>query len=267
MENKSIKDLNIMERYFDFDLSEQELQEFNERVKSDPDFAEKVSQYEFALTFTEKIYKTESESTLKKEQFKSLLNQANPKGNSAAKDSQPEAKVVPINYKKYWFAAAASIALLLMAVWLFSPSAQNPQQLAANYWQETRTSVTTTLKSSTDQEQNIKLLKAADKSFMANNYQEALNHLNEIPTSFKEYNKVLLLKGQSFFGLNQYQNAIESYQLAIEKGAPQQALWYQALAYIRDGNLLSAQQNLNKILKAGTTPALEEKIKHLRKSL
>ncbi len=237
MQEKSTKDIELIERYLDFDLTETELATFNQRLKNEAGFRQKLNQYEYAHKVVEELYDAGSPNK-NKEKF---LNDKKP---------NKESKIVRLNYQKYLIGIAASVALLVAALFLLKQPSQTSQQLAQQYWQDTKTSTIITLKGANDQEAFYALLKKGDTEFLSGNYVESLLTLSKIPETYPKYNTVRLLEGQNYIELKEFEKAIEKFQRVIDNnGDEEKALWYQALAYIQNNNLSAAKSNLENIIK------------------
>lgn len=237
MQEKSIKDIELIERYFDFDLTESELADFDQRLNNKKGFRQKIEQYEYAHKVVENLYDAGS-SNRSKQIFLSDTK------------TKEKSKIVRLNYRKYLIGIAASIALLIAAFMLFKQPSESPQQLAQQYWQETKTSTIITLKGQSDQEKFLAVLKKGDAEFMSGNYVESLLTLSTIQETYPNYNTVRLLQGQNYFELKDFDKAIKKFQEVIDnKGDDEKAKWYQALAFIQEGNIAAAKRNLEHIIK------------------
>lgn len=241
-------DYEFIARFFDFDLSEKEQGIFEQRMKNEPDFFRKIQNYQAVSNKIEAQF-TPKEFAAKQQlqtEWKQLL-QAPTRLHALRK----------IKGLKMMGIAASFLVLFAAAWWWIEGSpVKDIQVLAIAYYKKTDYLKINhqTLSNVRSEEDNtaidIRLINA-HKAIAEQEYQVALELLNTITDKHDFYTEVLLLKGQSYFELKQFDLAIQQFQTLIRHPNGKQkdvALWYQALAYLQEGNLKKAKSNLEKIV-------------------
>jgi len=100
------KDIDLIERYFDLELSEQELTYFEKKLVKDKVFFQKVKTYKESLEEVESIYQEEKEQLIS--DWKSILEQED-------LTSSKKSKIIPL--KLIAAAAAVLIFMVLLKQW------------------------------------------------------------------------------------------------------------------------------------------------------
>jgi tetratricopeptide (TPR) repeat protein len=243
------KDYELIQRYFDFELEEQELEIVNRRMEEDAAFLERM-----------RIFRSTEEGVL------------------AIGSAQRTAKTVPLsNTRKQgnrtrWRALAAAVTLLIgsaFAFWLFSNPTLSPEELADSYWAESESVTFSNLRSSDSASgASTALVKASDQ-FRQQNFLASLETLAAFSPTAADYHKATLLKGQIYFEQGEYETAIEEFQNTIDHLNNEYndwAYWYQALAYLKVDEVELAKENLE-VMEAQrySIPLLEELLTQLQK--
>lgn len=152
-------------------------------------------------------------------------------------------KVVPMRRRVFLYAAAASVVGILgflMMQWL---SPVDSGAMADNYFVKE----SYTVRGGDDSNPSIK--SAYDK-MKSGNYQDALTDLADVPDS----ETVLLLKGECYYFLNQFNNATEVYQSLLnslnEKAKRDKVEWLLALTQLKSKGINSTEFEslINKII-------------------
>lgn len=236
METIPNKEIKLIERFFEYDLNDVELKAFKEALKSDASFRKKVEEYESALDRVTDIYYpkvSDRKEQLKKEWMNDIKN------------TQKEATIKPLYRKILWAAMAASILFGLF--FLFQGIQKtSPDQLADNYWNATYESSTNNVRGNTPEEEKTfsdAILACENKDF-----EKVKQYLDNIPDKNAEQ---LYFKATYEYQSEQYTAATQSFQNVIDNHMElrDKAYWFQALAFLKIGDLVKAKNNLTIIIK------------------
>ncbi len=234
---KDKDDLQLIERFFERELTEQELTDFEARLKVDTDFAEKVERFGYAHQEVEKIYYTNERQAFK-EKWASILD---------AEEEAPPQKVRTLRH--YALRIAAAILLILGMVVVmnqFSPSNDNFQAIAVQKWEQSE--MTITMRNKSQPVPGAVIWDKAEKAYKERQFSEALGILDLLGDD----PDALLWKGRCHFELRQTPEAISHFEAVIQHkdgGKKDLALWYQALVYLYDNDVDAARKNLNIIIE------------------
>lgn len=234
---KDKDDLQLIERFFERELSEQELADFEARLKADHDFAEKVERFDYAHQEVEKIYYPNERETFKKHWNKIL-------------DSDQDAPIRKIKPIRYYLTRVAAAILLILGLSLvfnqFSPSNKDFQQLALQNWEQSIMTIST--RDNTQVVESAVIWNKAEKAYKEGKFEEALGFLDILG----DKPDALLWKGNCYFELRQMPKAISHFEKVIQHkdGSKKDlALWYQALAYLYEKDTDATRKNLNIIIE------------------
>jgi len=244
---KDKDDLRLIERFFERELTEDELTQFRERLEKDNGFAEQVAQFDYARKEVEKIYYPNEKKNFKKKWQKVLQT---PLHQSGTKRS--------IIYYLTRVAAVLILAIGLIAIGRYMGTQEsNLQQLALQNWQKTKIDMSKGL-SRGDLIDPATISDKAEKSYQDGKYEETLNLLSV----FGDEPDALFWRAKCHFELRQIPKAISNFEAVIqheESGKKDLALWYQALAYLYESNTNAARKNLNLIIEGKYPKANEAK--------
>jgi len=237
---KDKDDLQLIERFFERELTEHELANFEARLKADHDFAEKVERFGYAHQEVEKIYYPNERETFKKDWDKIL-------------DTEEEAPIRKIKPMRYYLMRVAAAILLIFGLTLivnqFSPSNQSFQQIALQNWEPDPDEMNrVSTRGDTAVVPGAVVWDNAKKTYKAGKFEETLNTLGLLGNK----PDALLWKGICHFELEQMPQAISHFDAVIQhkdSGSKDLALWYQALAYLYENNTDDARKNLNIIIE------------------
>jgi tetratricopeptide (TPR) repeat protein len=208
--------LEYIDDYFAELLPESEREVFNNRIKTDIEFAKEVKLYLQARKLSHHEKKKqffELDKSLKKRSSLSVI-----KGVSS------------------WVAAAS---VLVFGIWaFFFNHIQSPQEYAQNYISENLVILDTQMATQKDPTSN------AVELFNQKKYQEALNQLEGISSPV-----ALEYRGLCYLQLGKYQQAVDAFkQLAENEEILQnKGLFYQAIVLIKMEKLNEAKSILDKI--------------------
>jgi|GEM_PF-1841254 len=245
-------DQSLIEKYLLKQLSKEELDAFNQKLKTDTGFArafkieQDIHQCLFYMenqetkAYLEKLYQERKENGL-------------PQSETDNSNSDQSNKVIPINTKSensnkvnLFMRSAAAILILggVFALYFFLGNTPSTSELfAANYtvpqWEETvRGNV------------NLKPLKEA---YEKGDYNQVIQLAEAAVADIS----IQLYRGISYLQLNKTENAIKVFeQLKNNENYSDQATWYLALCYLKLGDKISSKIHL-RMLVDGTIETSE----------
>jgi tetratricopeptide (TPR) repeat protein len=248
------KKLNLIERFFEFDLDEQELQTFQKELSDNPDFKQQVEQYRSIDRQIDQMLNVETkEQGLQKEWAKKLL------------DSQPAKSIALSGNTSRWLKRISAVLLLISLAasalfMLLRPTTDLPQ-VADQYWEAVPKTTSINNRNIAEGEDVI----IQTTALMENEeYAAALELLSEPEPN----NLLLLLQSEALLSLRQPKEAIEKLDIMLnqpEEGLVDVALYYSAIAYLYLDNKEKAVEALNVIIEEGY--ANEKEAEELLKDL
>ncbi|MEW7280329.1 tetratricopeptide repeat protein [Aquimarina sp. 2201CG1-2-11] len=226
------KDITFIIRYFDFDLSEDELLVFEKRIEDDPEFAKKVTLYKDSIDIVEEAYQTNADKA-RIEQWKTQLN-----ANQKAKSNK-------LSWK--WIGGiAATIALLFFGWQLNTKSQQNIEVALTEAWHKKVGLDYKSLRNTKHDSLKSILLTAVD-SYENEQYQYAINTLARFNTTIPYYEDALLIKGLSYYKKGAIEKALQTLDTLTQHHTQRKAKvarWYQGLIYLEMGKKQKAKEFL-----------------------
>ncbi len=219
----------LIEKYLYKELSEAEIQEFEQRMESDTDFADEV---ELRSVIFAKA----------KSDFKQQLKAAHQKAqeNPATK---PSAKITPLYYLK----RIAAVLILGVLAFLLYDKLTKPNQadLVNNYIAETHTAPTTLM----GENDNAAAWKAAKNAYQKGEYETTASEIEKITSPEPEQQFYLALA--HLYNKN-YDKSIAQFESIIQQNninyAPS-SKWYISLAYLKNNQAEQAKKYLQQIVK------------------
>lgn len=244
---KDKDDLQLIERFFERELTEQDLADFEVRLKEDNDFAERVDRFGYAHKKVEEIYYPNERKAFKQKWTKVLT-------------TDEEAPPQNVKSMRYYLMRVAAVILLIIGLALvfnqFSPSNNNFQQLALQNWEQSTMTIST--RDKTQVVQSTVIWDKAEKAYKEGKFEEALGFLDILG----DEPDALLWKGNCYFELRQMPKAISHFEAVIQhkdSDKKDPALWYQALAYLYKKDTDATRKNLNLIIEGNYPKARDAK--------
>ncbi len=230
------KEIDIIERFFQLDLNEEELQSFQKRLKDDSDFNTKVEQYELAKNTAYELFLPGHQDVLRKQ-----------------KEAMQEIPVIvpekkTISLGKWWIGLAASISLLLAAAYFMMP-AQNMNfaqaQLAAQQTAHESINLDALNKSGTRSHENENIHPVLE-AYQSQDFDKVV----ALSDSYVNQADILLLRGLAFAKNGQQDEAIDSFNalLSLPSGQKDTALWWLTTIYLDQDNPTKAKTYLQQII-------------------
>lgn len=225
-------DLEYIDAYFNRMLSPNETKLFEQRIEQDKDFADEVAFYLSAKQSLKEQLNQE-----KKERFKQLLVQQ-----GSFETIQQPAKI-----KRLWTyrvsAAAAVIAVIFLASYLFFFRSSSPQQMADNYIDKNLKTLSVKMTTELDSTQNGLRL------YNNNQYDSALNIFEDIARRDTENYKPKYYAGIIYLKLANYDKALQYFkQFENTSMNANPSLFYQALTLLKR-NLPADKEKAKELLQ------------------
>jgi len=230
-------DLQLIERFFERELTEDELAYFKERLDADTGFAEQVARFDYARREVEAIYYPDEEKNFKQKWQKVLQT--------------PQRQTIKRKSIVHYLTRVA--AVLILAIGLIGigryigMQENNLQQLALQNWEKNEKEMSKGPWRGKLIDRTV-IWDKAEKSYKEGKFEETLNSLSILGNE----PDALFWKGICHFELRQIPKAISNFEAVIqhEEGSKKDsALWYQALAYLYENNTDAARKNLHLIIE------------------
>lgn len=220
------QDITLVEKYFDAELSSDELRHFNSRVEHDEDFKALVQREKIIIGAIRNQGLIDNLLYLKSIEEKIQGDQSFP---------------LASGIKGWYYYAAAAVVALLVAVAFLLPGKENADELFAAYFTPYPNLVQPLTRGNETTERP-----RAFQDYEQRNYQAAAEGFKELLEIKKEAG-VLLLLGNSNLMLGKSEEAQENFITLIKNydEFDLQAKWFLSLSYLKSGET----ENARKILK------------------
>lgn len=224
------RDSTLLDNYFNRLLDPDEARSVEARAATDPVFGA-----EFAL-------RAEMEAFPRKEaQREQLIDTLKSVGADYFKETvleTPQIKVVRNNLRR-WIALAASVTLIGAAIWFFNRTEEPTYQQYAQH-----TPLSLTVMGKTEQVKS-----EAEAAFGKKDYAQALVALDQVLAVEPDNSKAKLYRGICLLELGRAAEARTVFEpLSTGNSALREdAVWYIALSYLRENNLVDCKTALSKI--------------------
>jgi len=234
--NKEEKDITFIVRYMNFQLSEKELIAFEERMKTDEAFVEKVALYEVSEdTVRESFYTDKENERLQKWQI--ILEQ---KKNSIL----PNTNNIPWK----WIGGIAAGFLLIISLWHINRPLQKSEltALLEDSWNK-KVGLDFNALRGTNIDAVKQIISSAFKEYEEGKYSEAMRILKKVNTSTTNYEDVLLLRGLSLYKIGSVELSLQTLDSLSTYSTGRKAkvaLWYKGLIYLDQNEMELAKQFL-----------------------
>ncbi len=225
------KEIALIESYLANELAKEEVRDIEKRMKLDPGFADQVR----LIQGMPIVLRTDIKGF--KEDLASVVDQAG---------QLPSTKVKPLVSRR-WL-VAASIAAVVGLITLFYPRKGSPDQLFASYFTVPDENITVRNQTNADQ-----VLVQAINDYNAKQFAAATAGFAKILTSSPDRIDVAFYLAIALMADDRVAEAIQAFE-AIQKheGVFSNAIdWYQALAYLKLGDVDSATEFLQELTKNG----------------
>jgi len=223
--------LEYIEDYFKGRLSEEQKAEFDQRIRTDPDFS---AQTAFYISTMEVL--TEEVAAEKKTRFRTLYEESKTRSIGHA----PVRRIWP------WL-AAASVLVLVAGIWWISTRSPGPEKLADDYIRQELTTLPVNMSSVQDS------LQKAISLYNKEQFPEALQQFQQIRQKDPGAIRAGIYAGIVYLRLKEYDKALNYFQqLATDTTLNSNpALFYESLTLMklhRPGDDLIARQLLQEVV-------------------
>ncbi|WP_109098191.1 tol-pal system YbgF family protein [Aquimarina sp. AU58] len=226
------KDIVLITRYFDLELSEKEMESFDQRLQDDPIFATKAKKYQHSINLIDKNYPNANQKQRTKK-WKELI-------------AEGQASNKKISWKR--IAGIAAIFLLLISSWYFMLPIQesNLNELAKNAWNKNVGFSDYQVRNTKEFNQK-KVVIDAFKLYKKKDYLSAIETLEKYDPSSLYYEDALLIRALSIHKTGMSKEAIQLLDSLTNHPTGRllnEALWYKGLIYLDLNDLESARKYL-----------------------
>ncbi|EZH73397.1 hypothetical protein ATO12_15770 [Aquimarina atlantica] len=226
------KDITLITRYFDLDLSEKEMKSFDQRLQQDAVFADKVSRYQHSINLITKNYPSTHQKQRAKK-WKQLI-------------TEDQASHKKTSWK--WIAGIATIFLLLISSWYFMFPTQeiDLNELAQKAWNKNVGFSDYQVRNTTEENPKQVVIDAF-KLYKKKDYLSAIETLEKYDYSLLYYEDALLIRALSIHKMGNSKEAMQLLDSLVNHPTGRlsnEALWYKGLIYLDLNDLESAKKYL-----------------------
>ena len=261
-------DLELIERYFELDLTEAELQNITIRLQNDKKFRAQLRAYEYSHVLVEEIFDKEigGEKKVFQESWETAFRAHKEK---VAKEDAGSARIVAMPWRKYLVVAAASVALIFGLFWFLTKVSAD--DLTTAYWQDAARETPEMVRSGDEQDDAFDAeFEEAMRAFLKKDFKKVHDLLDNIPADYAGFNEVLILKGKAFTEEGHFEDAVAAFDEVFTRadfGSVDRALWLQALTFLKAANPEAAKGNLEKIVEKDYSKVLQKQAEVLLRAL
>ena len=219
-------DIWWIENYLDQALTESEKNEFSERLTREPKLQTKLDQHRETILAMKVIGHIEEKENLRA-MFQEVKAEEKPK----------------VFQMKPWYYAAAAVMVLLFATWLLIPSGSTPEQLGQQYDEM----YPFTYKRSAPELEDSLFYRGGDL-YEKGMYADAIPFFQEGLEEYPEQVRYHLFLGLAYDKTGQTDEALAELDKLIDhRTYRENALWFKALIYLRNGEKEEAKVLLEEI--------------------
>ena len=221
--NTNTNDIDLIERFFDSALTDQETTILNDRLKNEPELKKLFDQESLLI----KAIRFESAKN-NLQYLRELEESINRRGKTSW----------------YYYAAAASVALVVAAWFLIPMMNQSPGELYTAYFEPYPNTFQPTLRGDAPTDRRSEAFRAYDQE----NYQMAATLFNELLKEDKDPGMLLLL-GNANLVMDKNEEATRNFSALLTDfdEFDMQAKWFLSLCYLKTGEVEKAQKLLREL--------------------
>jgi hypothetical protein len=259
---KSNNRQELIEKYNSGEMTGTELSDFLQRIEEDSELAADVK---LSKELDDFLINNKEELELR-EQLNSIYNELKKDGKFSFLDDKKK-KSRNIFYIKWYYAAASVIILLgISAMLYFTLRPPLNERLYAMYFKIY--DGTTNVRSGN--QQAVSKIQSALDEYNNGDYKTAWTMLKDISANDKTNAKAYFFRGMSAMEINEVDDAIASFKNVIKHKTSlyiDQAIWYQALCYLKKNDSTDALILLSKVVETNGNhkPEAGEIIEKLKK--
>ena len=229
----------LFEKYYQNKLSASERLEFDQKLKSDTEFAQDYETYVMMMDYMDS-----------KDDINNALNNLNEVHEELKKEEPPKNKNQTTIFR-FLKSPIAAVFILFMGVALFylytifSNKIDNPQELFATHFTPASISLTT---KGIDSE---KILAQINLDYNANKHKDVINALDQINIDSLNDNRLYLMLGSSYIAIDSFSQAravIKPLEQSIQ--FRNEFYWFTGMSFLGENDGSSAQLFLNSIPKS-----------------
>ena len=226
MNSMEDRDLLLIIAYFDLQLSEDELIDFEKRLSEDSDFANKVMSYQKSIEIVESV-DPNSEENVRKNTWKVLLREQ--------KSGRKR--------KMLWMTRiAAALVIILVTALYFNSQQSNLDKQLQDAW-DREVGLDFILRNNSVDSSRVTLSKALT-SYRNGEYLNTLHLVEKYDASSTgSYDEILMLRALANYQLDRSEIALQILD-TLETNEVQVARWYKGLIYLEQGNTTKAKEYL-----------------------
>lgn len=241
-----LQHIELIERYCDNELTQEELDQFRSQLKEDHEL-QKLFDQEKLLISTVRFQAAQKDLKFLEEVEQSLR----------------ENKTIDFRKHWYYYAAAACVALLAIVLVWNRWEKENPDTLFASHFEPYPNVFEPSLRTAG----NADLRSQAFAAYEQGNYEHAADAFRELLQNNNDNAGMILLLGNSNLMLGKTKEATENFRSLLLRHNELQveAKWYLSLSYLKSAEISEAQRLLTEI--AATKTAYSDNATELLKKL
>ncbi len=227
------KDIEYIEKFFNLELSEDELSVFEARLENEPEFAQKLKNYRFSVDLVEEKYTSDLEK-VREEKWRTIVNE------------KKDPKIITLNWK--WIVGVAASFLLLFFGWQYTENTKQVDlaKITQDSWDK-KIGLDYRMMRTTNRDSLQQVIVNAYDAYEDKKFKEAITILEPfIPTTIY-YEDALLIMGLSQYRLGNVEQSLKTLETlsSFPSGKKaKEALWYRGLIYLDLGDKKAAQEFL-----------------------
>ncbi len=227
------KDIEYIEKFFNLELSEDELSVFETRLENEPEFAQKLKNYRLSVDLVEEKYTSDLEK-VREEKWRAIVNE------------EKDPKIIKLNWK--WIVGVAASFLLLFFGWQYTENTKQVDlaKIAQDSWDK-KIGLDYRMMRTTNRDSLQQVIVNAYDAYEDKKFKDAITILEPFISTTIYYEDALLIKGLSHYRLGNVEQSLKTLETlsSFPSGKKsKEALWYQGLIYLDLGDKKAAQEFL-----------------------
>lgn len=220
MKEREDKDIMLIERFFNLDLTDEEMEMFDQRLKKDPIFDMQVKNYKRSIDLINKKL-PDPDQKIRTERWKQLTNET----------ETPNSKI-----SRKQFITFAAVLLVLISSWYFFSTMNNNNldALTMQAWNKNVGFSDYLLRNGTNSTSKTAVIDAF-RLYKKKDYSSTIENLKKYDTSYRYYEDVLLLRALSNHKSGDSKKALKILDSLLNyptKKLSEEALWYKGLIHL-----------------------------------
>lgn len=222
------KDLELVEKFFDQELSREDTLHVEERIKSDPAFRALFDQERMLI------------KSIRLDGLRNDLSRLKEIDDRMFSGESSKSRIIPLT----WWAAAAAIITIAVLAWWGLPEKENSDALFQAYFQPYPNIFEPTVRG----ESELTARQQAFQAYESGRYSDALTLFGSVPNAQNDP-EILMLSGNAHLMLGNTSAAEDNFLTLINNfdELDLQAKWYLSLCYLKQGNGEKARTVLSEL--------------------